>query len=131
MYPLAVGCGVPVDVYWDLTFQEIYDAIDAYGRRQKEVIGRLFVLAEVISNRIGYVFTKKEDRNEENLLKPWHFYPTMFEEERTKAEEPDPSDDKELQAYNARMIAWAENWNRRSGKEQSDDTGRIAGEDQG
>lgn len=77
------------------------------------------------------MFTKKEERDEENILRPWHFYPELFEEEREKHEEPDPSDDKELQAYNARMTAWAENWNRRNRKEQPDDTRRITGENQG
>lgn len=89
------------------------------------------MLADVIANRISFAFTKKEDREEDNLLRPWHLYPKLFEEDRLKAEEPDPGEDKELQAYNLRMKLWAENWNRRNRKEKPDDTGRTTGENQG
>ena len=89
------------------------------------------MLAEVISNRIGAIFSGKKEISRENLLQPWDFYPDLFKDDKGAEEEPDPSEDKELQAYNARMTAWAENWNRRNRKEKPDDTGRTAGEDQG
>lgn len=118
-------------MFWDLTLQEIVDRIESHGRRQKEEINRLFVLAEVIANRVGFMFGDKKSRSEEDLLHPWHFYPKLFAEEKDEAEEPDPSEDRELQAYNAKMTLWAENWNRRHRKEKLDDAGRITGENQG
>ena len=131
MYPLALDCGVPVYYYWDLTLQEITDIIESHGRRQKEEINRLFVLAEVISNRVGIIFSGKKDHDESDLLRPWHFYPDLFKDERATIEEPDPGEDTELQTYNMKMKLWAENWNRRNRKEKPDDTGRITSEDQG
>lgn len=89
------------------------------------------MLAEVISNRVGIIFSGKKDHDESDLLQPWHFYPDLFKDERAAIEEPDPGEDTELQAYNMKMKLWAENWNRRNRKEKPDDTGRITSEDQG
>lgn len=127
---MALECGVPAEKFWDFTLQELIDIIDSYKRRQKEVINKIFVLADVISNRIGYLFTLDNKRDNYTLAEPWHYYPDLFEKDMVKNEDENPEQDAELQAYNLKMMLWADRWNQRR-KEKPDDTRRTSGENQG
>lgn len=127
---MALECGVPAEKFWDFTLQELIDIIDSYKRRQKEVINKIFVLADVISNRIGYLFTPDNKRDNYTLAEPWHYYPDLFEKDKVENEDENPEKDAELQAYNLKMMLWADRWNQRR-KEKPDDTRRTSGENQG
>lgn len=108
-----------MDKYWNLTLQEIKDAIDSYRRvqekKKKERIEELFLLAEVTANRIGYGFNSK--RSTSDLIQPWHAYPTLFENLDEDLEEQQEA--LELEKYKARMNSHVEAWNRRFREERN------------
>lgn len=114
MYPLALDCGVPVDLYWNLTLQEIVDIIESETRRRREEIGRLFVLADAISSRVAYFFSDPKKRRESDIVQPWDSYPSLFETAKEAHEDrKEQRQDAELEAYKARMATAIEAWNKR------------------
>lgn len=115
MYPEALDCGIPADKFWDLTLQEIMDTIESYHRTKEASLrhqaGENFRLAEIIANRIGYVFSSEKDRSEDMLVMPWDLYPGLFEDESEKIKE--SKSDAELDNYKALRFKHAAAWNSR------------------
>lgn len=113
---MALDCGVPVDSFWDFTLQELVDIIDSQTRRRKEEIGRLFVLADAISSRVGYFFSDPKKRRPEDILQPWDSYHDLYKndlaEQEIEAKE-EKEIDAELEAYKARMAVGIAAWNAR------------------
>ena len=118
-------------MYWDLTLQEIEDIIESYGRQKrqnkKERVEELFMVAEVTSNRI--ISCLNSNASESNLLRPWHFYPDLFEDQSEEIGE--QREAAELEKYKARFNKGVAAWNRRFEKEHQDGSGEIGSQSNG
>lgn len=114
IYPSALEAGVPVNLFWDLSLQELVDILEAYNRREKERerrnVDRVFVLSDAIASRIGYLFADKKHRRDDMILKPQDAYPTLY---KRSEEEEKAAEKAELEAFKQRRAAAAERWNRR------------------
>lgn len=113
MYPDALDCGMSAETFWDATPMEILDVIESHRRKKKREqtmkIERLFVLAEVIVNRVAYGFSEKKDPS--NLVQPWDMYPQLFPEEKRSAER--AQEEQELENYKEARRKHAAEFNRR------------------
>ncbi len=90
MFPVALDCGIPATVYWDLTLMEITDIVESHRRKteraKKDRVSEMFICAEATANRIGYIFTDSKSRSESDLLWPWDLFPDLFSEEAEEQE---------------------------------------------
>lgn len=82
---MALDCGIQATQFWDLSLFEIFDIVESHRRIQtrekKERITEQFTMAEVIANRVGYVFSDPNKRRESDITWPWDYYPELFSEE--------------------------------------------------
>ncbi len=70
------------------------------------------------ANRVLYGLSPKA--SESDLLRPWHFYPDLFEDKSEEMEE--QREMRELEKYKAQFNRGVEAWNRRFEKEQKNDS---------
>lgn len=86
-----------MDQIWDSTLLELNDIIESKRRMEKAKAGRIFVLANAITSRIGYFFSDPKERTEDMILQPWQAYPEYFKNEKTLIEERREKQDMEIQ----------------------------------
>lgn len=92
---------------------EILDVIESRRRRKRERIEELFVAAEAVANRVGYVFADPKKRSESDLLWPWHIFPDLFSEEAE--EKAKRAEEAETAAIKAMMDARVRAMNKKCG----------------
>ena len=104
---------------------EIKDILEAYDRQEtrkkKERVANLFVLAEVIANRVAISFNGKADP--EDYMQPWHFYPGLFEDKSEEIEE--QRELKETEKLKILMDSRVAAWNKRFEEEHKDGSGKT------
>ena len=77
-----------MELFWDSTLLDLMESRERMIKaEEKRASGRVFVLANAISTRIGYLFTDPKERTEDMILQAWDAYPELYEKEKQKAEE--------------------------------------------
>jgi hypothetical protein len=95
--------------FWESSLPEIIDRIQSADRKRKQEIGNLFMLAEIISNRM---FRDKDTP----AVMPWDYYPKLFTEDKASYE--DQQRIKELENYKEKRRRAMDRYNfARSGQE--------------
>lgn len=127
LYPYALDRGLSPERFWALSLAEIVDTLEACEReetRQRKIkIDDNFVLASVIANQVGYIFTDKKNKAGYKLLTPAEAYPNLYsEEEKEVYAEIDP----ELEQLKAGRQRFAESWNRKIAK-RGEENGNYTG----
>lgn len=81
---------------------------DAEQRKQEQQqrVSEAFALADLISNRVGYLFTDKKKRSEDSLIQPWQMWPTLFDQ-------PKPAEGNAADVHKIQMEAYAARWNKK------------------
>ena len=97
LYTEALDLGISIETFWNSSLAEIIDLIESAYRvqlkRRKQRIEDNCTLAEAIAANVGALF----DENSRPFLKPWDFYPKLFEKEQEmyeKAQEEQQSKEK-------------------------------------
>lgn len=86
---------------------EIIDVIESYKRKEQSKIYKLFLVADVIANRVAQGFSKEKIER----LMPWDVYPDMFKDEKISYEKAQQKE--ELEAYKERRRRAMDNHNAR------------------
>lgn len=95
--------------FWESSLPEIIDRIQSADRKRKQEIGNLFMLAEIISNRM---FRDKDTP----AVMPWDYYPKLFAEDKANYE--DQQRKNELDNYKEKRRRAMDQYNfARSGQE--------------
>ena len=88
----------------------------ANERKEMERIKRDIVIgfgnADAVATRVAYFFSDPKTRKESDIVQPWERFPTLFVDQKEKAQKRKRDD--ELQKYKASMMAFADRWNRRN-----------------
>lgn len=71
MLPTALQCGIGVREYWELTYGEIIDTIDAYNISEKRKMQENAAMIHQLANLIGISVSRLVDNSAK--------YPTLYE----------------------------------------------------
>lgn len=87
LYTEALDLGISIETFWNSSLAEVIDLMESAYRvqlkRRKQRIEDNCTLAEAIAANVGALF----DENSRPFLKPWDFYPKLFEKEQEMYEE--------------------------------------------
>lgn len=90
MYVPAIQAGINASEFWNSSIAEIEYRIAEYGRERdeslKQEIIHMFILAELFAERHPKIPFVKYPSNQK-LTMPWDISPTLFAEEKEKADE--------------------------------------------
>ena len=79
LYTEALDLGISIETFWNSSLAEVIDLMESAYRvqlkRRKQRIEDNCTLAEAIAANVGALF----DENSRPFLKPWDFYPKLFE----------------------------------------------------
>lgn len=92
VYPYALDSRMTADAFWISSPMEVCDAIESDNRKKKWDIKLLFLLSDLIADRVSFLLGDRE----EGLLMPWDYFPESFAREK-KAKEKD-----DLERYKAK-----------------------------
>lgn len=110
-YPLFLRTGNSPLLFWELSLKEIVDVIDAYEMNQeikfKDDIAKVKILADMIYERIGSLFSEKETE----FTPVWDMFPGLFEKEKEIVKENQKK--VQMENYKAQWINFANRVNGR------------------
>ena len=89
LYPAAIDVGIPIELFWNSSVNEITDMLDSHSRKterkRKQKIMDDFLLAEVIAHNMATMLFSENDKKPMEM--PWDYYPSLFEKEKEIYEE--------------------------------------------
>ena len=110
LYPVALEMGIPVEIFWNLSVNEIFDTLANIRRRllreEKQRIMDNFIQAQAIAVDISALFAK-----DGKIAHPWDYYPSFFEAEKKSWEENQLK--QQIEDYRERRKAYIAEVNRR------------------
>lgn len=110
---VALQSGTSALDFWDMTYGEVADTIKAHAKEKeiklKEQAIMNYKLADLIATNVGAMLSK--DAKAPTLIEAYEF---LFKEEKEYYAE--ISAKNEMEAWKQRMIAFAENHNRKWGE---------------
>ncbi len=113
LYSVALDSGIPAEVFWNLSVNEIFDSLQALKNKrlheEKQRIMDSFIQAEVIATNIAALFSK-----DGKMSKPWDYYPELFEKEQKTYEEAEEA--RQWEEYMEKRRAYNAEWNYRHGQ---------------
>ena len=113
MYPAAIDAGIPIELFWNSSVNEIIDMMESHyretERKRKQKIMDDFLLAEVIAHNVAIMLFSENDKK--SMEMPWDYYPSLFEKEKELYEE--KKRQIEFEEYKERRREYIAEFNRR------------------
>ena len=111
LYTEALDLGISIETFWNSSLAEVIDLIESAYRvqlkRRKQRIEDNCTLAEAIAANVGALF----DENSRPFLKPWDFYPKLFEKEQDMYEKTE--EERQWAEYSEKRREYVNEFNRR------------------
>lgn len=111
LYTEALDLGISIETFWNSSLAEVIDLIESAYRvqlkRRKQRIEDNCTLAEAIAANVGVLF----DENSRPFLKPWDFYPKLFEKEQEMYEKAE--EERQWAEYSEKRREYVNEFNRR------------------
>lgn len=104
LYPDALDCGVPVEMFWDLSLAEISDIMGSFKRRRenqlKQDLINGFAFAQHTAELIGQYISE-----ENQVHQLWDYFPELFAKEKKQHEAAEYEQQLETAKENRRAYA--------------------------
>lgn len=109
---MALDAGIPIDTFWDSSLSEIWDMLESYERRKRQIrkdkILDDFIIAEVTAINLAALLSSDKKIQ---TPRPWDYYQKIFTEEKEVYEK--ERAERELEEYKEKRRAYAAEVNRR------------------
>lgn len=106
LFPLALGCGISPERFWELSIPDIIDTIESFHRQEERKVKQELMNLHFLARDIGQ-FTAVAIQGSDNvkIMELWDFFPDLFDRERKETEK--KIQEKQLAEYKARFNDFA------------------------